>query len=30
MDRGRHTVTKYLNDEKTHSAINNKLSGDLT
>ena len=25
MDRSRHTVTKYLNDEKTHSAINNKL-----
>ena len=24
-DRSRHTVTKYLNDEKTHSAINNKL-----
>ena len=24
-DRTRHTVTKYLNDEKTHSAINNKL-----
>ena len=25
MARSRHTVTKYLNDEKTHSAINNKL-----
>ena len=25
MDRSRHTVTKYLNNEKTHSAINNKL-----
>ena len=25
MDRSRHTVTKYLNDEKTHSAIDNKL-----
>ena len=25
MDRSRHTVTKYLNDEKTHSAINNKI-----
>ena len=25
MDRSRHTVTKYLSDEKTHSAINNKL-----
>ena len=25
MDRSRHTVTKYLNDENTHSAINNKL-----
>ena len=24
-DRSQHTVTKYLNDEKTHSAINNKL-----
>ena len=24
-DRSRHTVTKYLNDEKTQSAINNKL-----
>ena len=22
MDRTRHTVTKYLTDEKTHSAIN--------
>ena len=25
MDRSRHTVTKYLSDEKTHIAINNKL-----
>ena len=25
MDRSRHTVTKYLNDEKTHGAINTKL-----
>ena len=25
MDRSRHTVSKYLNDEKTHSAINDKL-----
>ena len=25
MDRSRHTVTKYLNDGKTHSAIINKL-----
>ena len=25
MGRSRHTVTKYLSDEKTHSAINNKL-----
>ena len=25
MERSRHTVTKCLNDEKTHSAINNKL-----
>ena len=24
MDRSRHTVTKYLNDEKTHSATNSK------
>ena len=24
MDRSRHTVTKYLNDEKTHSALNSK------
>ena len=29
MDRSRHTVTNYLNDEKTHSAIINKLF-DLT
>ena len=25
MDRSRHTVTKYLNDGKTHSAITSKL-----
>ena len=25
MDRSRHTVTKYLNDKKTHSAGNNNL-----
>ena len=25
MDRSRYTVTKYLNDEKTHSAINSKM-----
>ena len=25
MDRNRHTVTKYLTDEKTHSAINSKM-----
>ena len=25
IDRSRHTVTNYLNDEKTHSAIKNKL-----
>ena len=25
MDRSRHTNTKYLNDEKTHKAINNKM-----
>ena len=25
MDRSRHTVTKYLNDGKTHGAINTKL-----
>ena len=24
MSRSRHTVTKYLNDEKIHSAINKK------
>ena len=29
MDRSRHTVTKYLNDGKTHSAINNKLFKQL-
>ena len=25
MDRSRHTLTKYLNDEKTHKAINEPL-----
>ena len=25
MDRSQHTVTKYLTDEKTHSAINSKM-----
>ena len=25
MDRSRHTVTKYLSDKKTHSAINSKM-----
>ena len=25
MDRSRHTITKYLSDEKTHAAINNKM-----
>ena len=33
MDRSRHTVTKYLNDEKTRSAINNepfKLLNSIT
>ena len=25
MDRSRHTVTKYLNDEKTHSSISSKM-----
>ena len=25
MDRSRHTVTKYLADEKTHAAINSNL-----
>ncbi len=25
MDRSRHTVTKYLNDEKTHRAINTQF-----
>ena len=29
MDRGRHTVTKYLTDEKTHTAINSKLFKNL-
>ena len=30
MDRSRHTVTKYLNDGKTHNSINNKLFKRLT
>ena len=25
MDRSRHTVAKYLTDEKAHSAINSKM-----
>ena len=25
MDRSRYTVTKYLSDEKTHGAINDKM-----
>ena len=25
MDRSRHSITKYLNDEKTHKAINEPL-----
>ena len=25
MDRSRHTITKYLNDEKTHKAINESM-----
>ena len=25
MDRSRRTVTKYLSDEKTHGAVNNKM-----
>ena len=25
MNRSRHTVTKYLTDEKTHSAVNSKM-----
>ena len=29
MDLNRHTVIKYLNDEKTHSAIKNKLFKQL-
>ena len=30
MDRSRHTVTKYLSDEKTHAAINSKLFKKLS
>ena len=29
MDRSGHTVTKYLNDEKTHSAFNSKIFKQL-
>ena len=29
MDRSRHTVTKYVTDEKTHSAINSKMLKQL-
>ena len=29
MDRSRHTVTKYLRDEKTHGAINTKIFKSL-
>ena len=29
LDRSRHTVTKYLTDEKTHSAINSKMFNRL-
>ena len=29
MDRSRHTVAKYLTDEKTHSAINSKMFKQL-
>ena len=29
MDRSRHTVTKYLTDEKTHAAIDSKLFNKL-
>ena len=25
MDRSRHTITKYLSDEKTHEALNTKM-----
>ena len=25
MDRSRHSVTRYMNDEKTHEAINSKM-----
>ena len=28
-DRSRHSAAKYLNDEKMHAAINNKLLGKL-
>ena len=30
MDRIRHTITKYLNDEKAHKAINSKFFKNLT
>ena len=29
MERSRHTATNYLNDEKTHNAINNKFFNQL-
>ena len=29
IDRSRHSVTKYLSDEKTHAAINSKLFKSL-
>ena len=29
MDRSRHTITEYLNDEKAHKAINSKFSKKL-
>ena len=27
LDRGRHSITKYKKDEKTHAAINSKVRG---
>ena len=29
MERSRHTVTKYLSDEKTHAAFNSQLFKNL-
>ena len=29
MDRSRHTITKYLGDEKTHEALNEKFFKQL-